>query len=705
MNHTLFLQLLLFAVAPLDVLIASYVLWRNPRANVNRAFFLFVLGAAIWASGIALLSSSAFFLFDKVIFYGGTLMVFGLFAFAKVFPEGAPPGRAFWFSCTPFLIIAALIPFGVFITSTQVVGGKLYPTNGPLFPLYVVVIGGYLLASFSLLIWHYRRSKGLARLQMRYLFFGALIFMAVAFVSDVLMPALGVFGANLLGPAASIVFVGATAYAIVRHQLMDIRVVIQRGLLYAVTISITTALYFFLIFALDIEYSRATYHTSLAGGVIAALIVVLGFPAFKKFFQRVTDPLFFKGEYDYHQTLRTAGEVLRSTIDLYAMTASLDELLRKTLKTSRTVFLLENPDGHFMPIHGISAGDPTKEDSLRLLKEISPSIGRDVIVCETLAGEESDFPVRQRLVTVCRDLDIAIIVPLFCRDRVNAVLLLGKKLSGDPFVQKDIDLLHILSRQIGVALENARLYEEVKRHNKDLEAKVKERMGEIRQLYENQSKFLTDITHELQTPLAILKGNTELLEKDLAQGHKSEQTLHIVQQTLDRMSKLITHLLQLARVDLGEKTFPKEPLFLDVLVREVSEDCLVLAQHAQVQLSCIISPRPLPISGNKNRLRQLFLNLISNAFKHTPPGGTVTLETGSSGDDAWVTVKDTGEGIASEDIPRIFDRFYRADVQEGIGLGLAICKQIVERHGGSIAVESRVGDGATFTVRLPLDLN
>ena len=172
------------------------------------------------------------------------------------------------------------------------------------------------------------------------------------------------------------------------------------------------------------------------------------------------------------------------------------------------------------------------------------------------------------------------------------------------------------------------------------------------------------------------------------------------------MSRIVDELLFLSRADLGEIKVKRSPVQLDDLIREIQQQASILGQDRQVK-TIVNKVEPIMVNGDDLRLRELFLNLVDNAIKYSHPGNTVEMSLVHQDDKGQFTIKDQGIGISSEDLPRIFDRFYRTDsarshATKGTGLGLSICKWIVESHYGSIGVQSAPNIGSSFTVLLPL---
>lgn len=221
-------------------------------------------------------------------------------------------------------------------------------------------------------------------------------------------------------------------------------------------------------------------------------------------------------------------------------------------------------------------------------------------------------------------------------------------------------------------------------------------------------RFTADASHELKTPLAVLRADVERAMTPTTRPVERAVALEEALEQVTRMAELVNSLLTLARADEGRLDVVRDLIDAAALTREVVETARLLGEEAGVQID---APRldAAQVRGDEMRLRQLFLNLVTNAIKYTPRGGTVTISLAVMDETAQFVVKDTGIGIAAADLPYIFDRFWRADRSRsrasergGFGLGLAISQWIAHAHGGSLTVQSRLGRGSTFTALLPL---
>jgi heavy metal sensor kinase len=230
-------------------------------------------------------------------------------------------------------------------------------------------------------------------------------------------------------------------------------------------------------------------------------------------------------------------------------------------------------------------------------------------------------------------------------------------------------------------------------------------IARLEEAFVKQRQFVADASHELRTPLAVLQAESSLvLEKPRSQD-EYRRSLELVAQEVSYMSEIVGKLLVLARSDTGSEPISIQEVDLAGLLVEIGRDVEALARERTLKLS--FGPLDgVKVRGDRVRLRQLFLNILDNALRYTPEGGTITGSVSREDDHAVATISDSGVGIPDEHLPFIFDRFYRidnarTDGEGGTGLGLSIATSIAKMHGGTIEVESRVGEGTTFRVVLP----
>jgi len=237
---------------------------------------------------------------------------------------------------------------------------------------------------------------------------------------------------------------------------------------------------------------------------------------------------------------------------------------------------------------------------------------------------------------------------------------------------------------------------------------IVEDITELRRLERVRTDFAANVSHELKTPLTSIRGFVETLQAGaIDKPEMAHKFLNIIMMETERLTRLINDILSISKLESGNDEVATERIRLDKKAHDVCDMLEIHAQEKQVTINCPRSSEPVFIIGNPDRVEQLLINLTENAIKYNKPGGSVTVQVFANAQEANVTISDTGIGIAEENLPRLFERFYRVDKGRsrqmgGTGLGLAIVKHIVRSMGGEIEVHSKLGEGTEFLITLPL---
>ncbi len=270
------------------------------------------------------------------------------------------------------------------------------------------------------------------------------------------------------------------------------------------------------------------------------------------------------------------------------------------------------------------------------------------------------------------------------------------------FISKPIDRIY-LARCVAKALENRHLVEE----NKLLVQNLKVSNASLELANQMKSKFLSIVTHDLRTPLTAIRGFCEMLrtEQNLSKD-ESEKCMTMIEKSVSRMNSLVVSLMDMVSIEAGKLRIEKKTLDYLGIVRELDDTFVPISEKKEVKLTWEIPAGNLMVEGDSGRLHQVLMNLVSNALKHTPRGGRVAVTVSVNGGKIMTEVRDNGEGIAAENQLRIFHQFFQVDSsphkREGLGLGLAIAKEIVNAHGGDIGASSPgLGQGSVFYFTLP----
>jgi len=279
-------------------------------------------------------------------------------------------------------------------------------------------------------------------------------------------------------------------------------------------------------------------------------------------------------------------------------------------------------------------------------------------------------------------------VPLVHGGRVLGAMAFGIAESARRFGADDVALATELGRRCAFALENARLYREAQEATRTRE------------------EVLSIISHDLQTPIGAIRLGVGLMRRLLRRGAREEElvkTADTIERATERLGRLVQDLVDFARMERGRLTVRVQPEDALAMLSDALEIVKPLADDGEVALTLEVPAGMRPVACDRHRVMQVLQNLLGNAIKVVPAGGAVRVDARPAADELVVSVSDDGPGIPPEDLPRVFERFWRGKRPgyEGSGLGLAIARAIVEAHGGRIWVESEVGAGTTFSFALP----
>jgi two-component system, NtrC family, nitrogen regulation sensor histidine kinase GlnL len=522
---------LLISIALLNIAIGVSVYRRNRLAPLNRSFACTALAVGLWTAALAWgrLQPSSFDLAIRTAFSAGSLIPLGVIFFVEHF--GSPSRtRALRLKLMALAAVTfSLLSFSPWMVSDVTREGYgMRPLYGVLHPFFA----SYLIVSFGLaaltLVAKYRHCTGLQKTQGGHLFLAFILPGLLATTTNVLVPLVaGTSAYNGLGPVFSLIMIAMVAHAIIRHRLMDIRIVIRRGVVYLVTF-LSSAAIFVLLLAGSNAVLPQEQGFSLRD-VLFALIVAVLFQSVKLRVQGVFDRYLYRDPYDYARTLRDASSALTATIDLPALLEHVGSVLTKTLRPEgMSIYLFEDEGRLFVPAWTSGVLSPQAEMStgsplLAALMADHRMLFRDEV------GGRASSDCQPRVSLEMEDLHAEVVVPLIEQSEVIGVLVLGAKRSGDPYFSNDVDLLTTLANQAAVAVRNAQTHARVVHMNEQLN-KVLETIesgvvavgprGRIT-LFNRAAEQLTGTSTKLahgQSPESLPAPLAELLQATAADG-------------------------------------------------------------------------------------------------------------------------------------------------------------------------------------------
>ncbi len=397
-------------------------------------------------------------------------------------------------------------------------------------------------------------------------------------------------------------------------------------------------------------------------------------------------------------TLYAFAEQLTTSIDLPTLLDSIVVTLKGVLHCRGVSISLLNPETQMLEIRAAAGLQPKWRQAAKL--KVGEGISGKVAATAApiYVPDASSLPDFIFFDPVVRSL---LVVPLMVKDRVIGTLAIDQNIP-DAFSQDDERTLTIAAAQAAAAIENAQLYTDLEERAAKLEQAYKE-LQEVDQL---KDELVQNVSHELRTPLTFIKGYVELLlEEDMgALNEAQRESLTIVADKTNALTRLVSDIIYLQQVEWESLQFSQQDM--RDMARLALQSCEIAAMTSGIFLRLDADADLSPIPVDRDRINQVFDNLLGNAIKFSPRGGTISIEVKNAGEMIQLGVLDTGVGIPIDKLEKVFDRFYQVDGSAtrrfgGAGLGLAIARRIVEAHGGRIWVESQVGSGSAFKFTLP----
>ncbi len=644
------------------------VVLRERASLVRIVFLLYVSCIAAWASAIYLNLFLGSLFVEEIIFAAAAGMLTAQYWFAKVFPAGQRPAN-FWeywsLAVGLFFVAASFYPDALFTSITVHPEGFTTLDTGPLSTAYSLFALVYVFAPAILFFRKLLAHTGEpVRRQLTYLSIGFTISLVVELLTNSILPIFfHIFTFNAVGPAFSLVFASIVFYIISKHRFLDIRKAIIRGAIYLIVIGgilIADIVFFGAAeqYLESIQVFTWIHTDDVVDPLTAIIITAIGIatvPIIEKYFQKITDRIFFKDRYNYASALEALSAALSESVDF-------DELIQRIRRN---------------------------------LAEILRAESVDVVLYDATEGPRAAAP-QSSIFDAIETLRQSIVVN---HEEIGCIVV-GPKNSGDNYRHQDELLLRTFALQASTALARVQLFMQVRRHADELEEKIAERTAQLKEMHESERHMLLDIAHGLQTPLTIFRSK---LERIRASTQESAQ-VGSLEQSLVQLSEFVDDLLRLAQLERSQQ-LSFERCDLSALLQELCDETETIVARSGVRVQRSIEPRLL-VHADTRELRSAIMNITSNSIKYMrdtdPKEMYVSLV--AQNDQAVLSIRDTGCGIAPEDLPRIFDRFFRARnaTASGNGLGLPLTKRTIERHGGTIEAASEIGVGTTITIRLPL---
>jgi len=707
MNFNLFI---LITITIANILLAALLLKRFKLAS-SKIFFGIIVLSIFWTilnylADIKSLSTEIILLSTRLTFTTTALIALCFFLFSYYFPQKLNKFQNFkWIGLLLSVPVLALTVTSLVVRGVQSVDYGSEVLTGVLYPVFLVYFLIMIIGASSILVYKHKTLSGVSKLQIRYIFLGTLLSVIFASTTNLILPLfMGTNPYAKYGPYSLVFLIGFTSYAIVKHRLMDIRMIVARSVAYTLLIAIIGFLYVGSIVWVEriifidttVSFWQVIYRMTIT------LAVIFTFQPLRKFITRKTDRVFFKQSYDPEKLLDLLSHTMGSTIVLIELLYKVLHILTNEMKVSRGFFVILKDGKTIDTTQGVGY----KKSPAITLREIEILAHDGICIYD-------DLDEGSQVKRILRKHDAFIAIPLKSNNRVSGILFLGEKSSGDMYSAMDVRIFEILGPEVTVAVDNAKSYEEIQQFNAVLRQEIAKATKDLesanhnlRELDKAKDEFISMASHQLRTPLTAIKGYLSMLLEGDAGEIKMGQ-YEFVQEAYygaTRMVSLINDLLNVSRMETGR-------FFLEVtefdLTKTIEEEVKQLERAAKDKGLKLVYQKHGHVSlcADEMKVRQVVMNFIDNALYYTI-NGKVLVNLYDEGENVRFEVTDNGIGVPKEQQKHLFTKFYRAENAratrpDGTGLGLFMAKKVIEEHHGEIIFHSKEGKGSTFGFRLP----
>jgi two-component system NtrC family sensor kinase len=571
-------------------------------------------------------------------------------------------------------------------------GFPFWPEPGIAFHVFIAVFFGCVAYFTYLLIREARQSTGIRQNQLKYLILALTLGYTGGATNFPLWYDLPILP---IGNVLVSVYVFLFCYAVVKFRLLDIDILIKRGVIYGlILLGLLIPCYLLVLVGQQVIFGMISYTFSVFT-LLLLIVVAFLFPKFRFRTEEALERVLFKRRTNYRETLLRSSHEMVSVVDLKALSHSLVETVGRALGIEKvSLFLLDDAKGVFCEV-------ATRDDArLPLMERADPLIeyiarGRQAILKEELEMVRHDV-IGLGAAAQMRRLEAEISLPIVSKDKLIGVINLGHKQAREIYSDEDLELLSTLTNQAAIAIENARLYENLKQSQDTL--RRADRLSSL-------GLLTAGLAHEIRNPLVAIRTFTQLLPERYNDADFREGFQGLALKEVDRICGLITDLLSFAR--------PSRPNIAEENVNEIVDAIARIleseAKEKGVEVKRDFATNLPRIWIDREQMKQVFMNVILNAIQAMRDGGSLFIatrlyskaESAENGQFLQIEIRDTGVGIPEENLEHVFDPFFTSK-DEGSGLGLSISHQIVQEHGGYIVVESKLGKGTSFFINLPL---
>lgn len=693
-----------FFAAVAFLTIACFIYYKNKNNYTIKKYTIFLLSVSLWnidVYGIRVAPTKEFAEIWGNLFRNGLFLVPAAFYHFVISFLGVNKDNKYHRILLKvfyiFVLFFAVLNWHPEFTGTPVQFKWGYQTPaGPLYKLFVIYFLFVVILAIITLVKNYFYSNIYQKQRIRYFFLALIISFILGSLNFLPM-----FGKEIypIGTIAVSIGLFLATYSVAQHRLMDVSLFMARGISYIISLSVLAFPSFFLILFLEKYFFKKEDTFFSLFIIMMGIAAVLLFNRVKELVDQATHQIIVRDKYFYHRILEDFSKRLVSIVNLNRLLNALAEMVEKSMGVNNiSIYLFNQEKEIYRPAlvknslaeDNLNKGLRTNDPFIKFLQNKNDAILRAEL------DRDASEPGAKYVKDLMQKMHAEVILPLMYSERMIGFICLGHKAGEEMYYREDIDLLVTLSNQLAIAIENAILYENLKKSQNIL--RRSDRLASL-------GTLIASLAHEIRNPLVSIKTFTQLLPERMDDEEFRDYFLKVAAGEIDRLTSLINELLGFAK--------PSEPNLkgedLNALIDRMGVLIANEAKKKNITLIKNYDPHLPTIMVDAEQLKQVLLNILLNAIQAIEKEGKIWIETRlvqikqeeKTKSYAQIEIRDTGMGIPPENIEHVFDPFFSTK-PEGSGLGLAISHQIIHEHGGFIDVESEVGKGTSFRINLPL---
>jgi len=687
----------------------------NRKPLVNKLFLVFTSSVGIWLVAACVSNdtrnSATISLYGNyLVFFFSYVSAYLLLWFAVLVTAIKPANKWMRILNTPLILV------GILSATPLVVAGvesqqDVYAINfGPLIWLYALFLVVQLVAVIWIFSISLKTTVGRKRAQIKVIWQSLIVAIPILMITQFIAPAItGSFEITDAGILIMVLPVVSLYLSVIRHGLFDIRQAIIRTVTYLLSLATLSFIYYYLAYLGSIVLFKGSVVSGVSVSpvnIVMALILAFLFQPVRRFFDKVTNRVFYKDIYNSDDFFARLNKTLGFTTNLRGLLERTAYEIGNTLKSEQAFFFVNTANGHYVSAGTENHKQLPKNDADQLEGVNNKSHG--VIVASL---REPNDPTR-RLMLSHR---IELILPLVQGDETIGYLCLGDHLNSG-YTTRDMRVLSTISDELTIAIQNALAVQEIRELNLTLQQRVANATKELRtsntilrRLDKAKDEFVSMASHQLRTPLTSVKGYISMvIEGDAGKiSDPQKKLLDEAFNSSERMVHLINDFLNVSRIQNGKFIIDKHPTDLSKVIGQEIDSLKPSALSRNLKF-VYNPPKDFPmIEIDEGKVRQVVINFADNALYYSHENTTINISLSIENNKALFTVKDNGIGVPTDEQEQLFSKFYRASNArkqrpDGTGVGLYLAKKIIDAHEGEIVFESVEGKGSTFGFRLPL---